>query len=96
MNRIEGPFVTLIVPVFNEEASIEVFLQTVEPILAKLGGKSEIVFVDDGSRDDTLAALRMAKARNAAIVILSLSRNFGKEAAMTAGLDHAKGDNLLS
>jgi len=60
-----------------------------------LGCDFEILFVDDGSRDNTLTALRTAKTRNQAIVILSLSRNFGKEAAMTAGLDHAKGDVVV-
>jgi glycosyltransferase involved in cell wall biosynthesis len=95
MNRTGAPFVTLIVPVFNEEVSIGLFLDAVEPIVASLGCKCEIVFVDDGSRDETLAALRAAKGRNPAIVILSLSRNFGKEAAMTAGLDHAKGDVVI-
>jgi glycosyltransferase involved in cell wall biosynthesis len=95
MARIEDPFITLIVPVFNEEAAIVPFLKTVMPILAETGCKFEIAFVNDGSRDDTLAVLRVAKAGNPAIEILSLSRNFGKEAAMTAGLDHAKGDVVI-
>jgi len=95
MPRTEYPFVSLVVPVFNEESSIEIFLKTVQPILAGQAGEYEILFVDDGSRDNTLLALRAAKARNPAITILSLSRNFGKEAAMTAGLDHAKGDVVI-
>jgi len=95
MDRTEDPFISLIVPVFNEEATIGPFLKTVTPILAETGCKFEIAFVNDGSRDNTLAALRAAKADNESITILSLSRNFGKEAAMTAGLDHAQGDVVI-
>jgi glycosyltransferase involved in cell wall biosynthesis len=95
MNRNALPFVSLVVPVFNEESSIDLFLGAVEPILTRLGCKYEILFVNDGSRDDTLAFLRAAKTRCKAIVILSLSRNFGKEAAMTAGLDHAMGEVVI-
>ncbi len=95
MSRSEDPLITLIVPAFNEEAAIGPFLQTVTPILAKTGCRFEILFVNDGSRDNTLSVLRAAKAANPAIVILSLLRNFGKEAAMTAGLDHAGGDAVI-
>lgn len=95
MPRAEHPFVSLVVPVFNEESSIDGFLKTVEPIIAGQGCECEILFVDDGSRDNTLLALRAAKTRSPSVAILSLSRNFGKEAAMTAGLDHAKGDVVI-
>jgi glycosyltransferase involved in cell wall biosynthesis len=87
--------VSLVVPVFNEEASIGIFLEAIAPIIEALGCKYEILFVNDGSSDNTLQALRSAKARDAAVKILSLSRNFGKEAALTAGLDHAKGDVVI-
>ena len=93
--RSDRPFISLVVPVFNEESSIALFVETVERILSGQNCSYELVFVDDGSRDKTLEALRSAKSRNPAIVILSLSRNFGKDAAMTAGLDHAKGDAVI-
>src|SRR3569832_2328638 len=89
------PLISLVVPVFNEEASIDIFCKTVEPIIAGQGCEYEILFVNDGSRDNTLEALRKAKEHNPSVAILSLSRNFGKEAAMTAGLDHAKGDVVI-
>jgi glycosyltransferase involved in cell wall biosynthesis len=95
MTRSGPLFVSLVVPVYNEETSIGPFLQTLEPLLAELGCKSEIIFVNDGSRDRTLDVLRAAKEINSSIMILSLSRNFGKEAALTAGLDHAKGDAVI-
>lgn len=95
MKRSETPLISLVVPVFNEEASIALFVATVERILAGQTCSYELIFVDDGSHDNTLSVLREAKSRNASIVILSLSRNFGKDAAMTAGLDHAKGDAVI-
>lgn len=93
--RADDALVSLVVPVFNEEASIDRFLETVSPLMALQNCRYELLFVDDGSHDKTLDVLRSAKARNPAIVILSLSRNFGKDAAMTAGLDHAKGDAVI-
>src|SRR5437773_5602091 len=93
--RSEKPLISLVVPVFNEETSIALFVETIERILSGQNCSYELIFVDDGSRDKTLDALRSAKTRNPAIVILSLSRNFGKDAAMTAGLDHARGDAVI-
>ena len=94
MERVADPLVSLIVPVFDEEKSIDSF---VEAVGRELDGKCryEIVFIDDGSRDGTPAALSAAKARRPAITVLTLSRNFGKEAALTAGLDYAKGDAII-
>ena len=95
MPRTEHPFLSLVVPVFNEESSVGAFLESIQPVIAKLGCEYEILFVNDGSRDNTLDALRNAKEANPFIAILSLSRNFGKEAALTAGLDHAKGEVVI-
>ena len=93
--RPDKPFVSIVVPVFNEETSISLFIETIERVMAGLSSTYELIFVNDGSRDGTLEILRAAKARNASLVILSLLRNFGKEAALTAGLDHAKGDAVI-
>jgi glycosyltransferase involved in cell wall biosynthesis len=93
--RIADPLVSLVVPVFNEQETIDLFLDAVTPILARMSSTHEIIFINDGSRDNTLAALRAAKTRHPSVKILALSRNFGKEAAMTAGLDHAKGDVVI-
>ena len=59
------------------------------------GFRFEIVFVNDGSRDDTLARLLDRAALDQRLRIVNLSRNFGKEAALTAGIDHAKGDVIV-
>jgi glycosyltransferase involved in cell wall biosynthesis len=93
--RPADPLLSLVVPVFNEEESIDIFLTTVEPFLEKAGLRFEVVFVNDGSRDNTLAHLLDCSTRDRRIKVVNLSRNFGKEAALTAGIDHAKGDILI-
>ncbi len=93
--RPADPLLSLIVPVFNEEESIDIFLTSVEPFLDRAGLRFEIVFVNDGSRDETLCHLLERNSRDRRIRVVNLSRNFGKEAALTAGIDHAKGDILI-
>ena len=82
-------------PVFNEEESIDLFLDTVPPLMERDGFRFEIVFVNDGSRDNTLAHLLDRAALDRRFRIVNLSRNFGKEAALTAGIDHARGDVIV-
>lgn len=79
----------------NESEMCAIFFDRVVPILEKLSGDYEIVCVNDGSRDDTLAILRDFHKRNHRIKVISLSRNFGKEAALTAGIDFATGDAVI-
>jgi len=93
--RPADPLLSLVVPVFNEEESIGIFLTSIEPFLERAGLRFEIVFVNDGSRDDTLARLLECSASDPRLRIVNLSRNFGKEAALTAGIDHARGDILI-
>ncbi len=93
--RPGDPLLSLIVPVFNEEESIDIFLTSIEPFLDKAGLRFEILFVNDGSRDETLGHLLDRSGRDEHIRIVNLSRNFGKEAALTAGIDHAVGDILI-
>jgi glycosyltransferase involved in cell wall biosynthesis len=84
---------SVIVPVKDEEQAIVPFVARVAPILDRLfaDGAWEILFIDDGSEDATMAAILAAHAREPRVRALSLSRNFGKEAALSAGLDHASG-----
>jgi len=88
---------SLIAPVKDEEEAIAPFLARVAPILDGLfaDGAWEILFVDDGSEDNTLAAILKAHQADGRVRALSLSRNFGKEAALTAGLDHAAGQAVI-
>jgi len=94
-HRPVDPLLSLVVPVFNEEESIDLFLDTVIPVLENASLRFELVFINDGSRDDTFARLFDRGRRDRRIRIVNLSRNFGKEAALTAGIDHAKGDILI-
>jgi glycosyltransferase involved in cell wall biosynthesis len=81
------------IPVHNEEAALPEVLRRVRGVLDQLrGGPHEIVFVDDGSTDHTFGLLEEAAQQDPRIIIISLSRNFGHQAALTAALDHVTGD----
>ena len=89
--------VTLIVPVYNEEASIALFLDKVTRVIDEVGtlARIDILFVNDGSRDKTERLIQAEAEKRSDISLLNLSRNFGKEAALTAGLHHATGDAVI-
>ncbi|GBR71947.1 glycosyltransferase family 2 protein [Gluconobacter kanchanaburiensis] len=87
---------SLIVPFYNEEAAISHFVNGILPVLDAMAGTEwEILCVDDGSSDDTLRKLISLSETDARFRVLELSRNFGKEAALTAGLDAASGDAVV-
>jgi polyisoprenyl-phosphate glycosyltransferase len=86
-----GAELSVITPVYNESNNIEALLTRLVPVLERCAASFEIIFVDDGSTDGTLDCLRAAHRTDPRIRALSLSRNFGKEIAIAAGLDHAKG-----
>src|SRR5262245_57542718 len=75
--RPADPLLSLVVPVFDEEESIDLFLDTVPPLMQRDGFRFEIVFVNDGSRDNTLGHLLDRSACDRRIRIVNLSRNFG-------------------
>ncbi|MFT5249450.1 MAG: glycosyltransferase involved in cell wall biosynthesis [bacterium] len=87
-NEIE---ISLIAPMFNEEEVIDVFFDTVNSYLEPAGIVYEIICVNDGSNDNTMLKLREHAKKNSRIKVVNLSRNFGKEVALTAGIDHAQG-----
>jgi polyisoprenyl-phosphate glycosyltransferase len=89
------PQLTVITPVCNEARNIEALLNRLVPVLERCAASFEIIFVDDGSTDNTLDVLRAAHAADSRILALSLSRNFGKEVAIAAGLDHARGSATI-
>ena len=93
--RETNPELSIICPSYNEEEVIETFLETLVPVLEGIGRSYEIVFINDGSTDRTFDRLLEAKKRYPYIRILNLSRNFGKEAALTAGLEHARGEAAI-
>ena len=90
------PLLSLVVPFYNESAVITHFFQKVIPALEQIAGvRFEIVCVNDGSRDDTLAQLVAVAERDARVRVIDLTRNFGKEAALSAALDEARGDLVV-
>ena len=86
---------SVVIPVLDEERGVGALVTRVCGVLDGIGRPWEIVFVDDGSSDGTLAALEALNARDARIKAVSLSRNFGKEIAVAAGLRHATGDGVV-
>lgn len=82
---------SVVVPVYNEGPNIGLLCDRVIPILERITRAWEIVFVDDGSADDTLSAITARNAVEPRVGAVSFSRNFGKEVAIAAGLDHARG-----
>ncbi len=84
--------ISIIVPCYNEEKTVHVFYEKVREVLLAMPVTYELIFVDDGSSDGTLKALRALAAADRKVTYLSFSRNFGKESAMYAGFCHAKGD----
>jgi glycosyltransferase involved in cell wall biosynthesis len=85
----------VVIPAYNEAAGLPEFHRRLAAVLGGLGESWEAVYVNDGSRDETLAVLRALKCDDSRVAILNLSRNFGKEVATTAGLDHARGEAVL-
>ncbi|MEO1300468.1 MAG: glycosyltransferase family 2 protein, partial [Cyanobacteria bacterium J06636_16] len=86
---------SVIVPIYNEELNIEHLFERLEVILNNLDLHYEIVCVDDGSKDASLMYLIKHHRRNPRIKVVSLSRNFGKEIALTAGIDYSTGDAVI-
>ena len=84
--------ISIIVPCYNEEASIPLFYQEATRVLQTMDTPYEILFVNDGSSDQTLPVIRQLAQRDPHITYLSFSRNFGKESALLAGLCNMNGD----
>ncbi|GBU22059.1 glycosyl transferase [Fibrobacteres bacterium R8-0-B4] len=92
-----APLVSLVVPCYNEEEVVSVFHEEAVKALAAIGGRFELIFVDDGSNDGTLDVLRrISSASPDSVRYLSFSRNFGKEAAILAGLQAARGEYIVT
>ena len=84
--------ISIIVPCFNEQDALPIFYKTIKPILEQLPTDHELVFVDDGSKDNTAKLLKEYAENDEKVKYVIFYRNFGKEAAMYAGLENCKGD----
>lgn len=84
--------ISVIIPCWNEEEAIPIYYQNMCPVMEKTDADFELIFVDDGSSDRTVSVIQELAGRDSRCRYLSFSRNFGKEAAIYAGLQHAAGD----
>jgi len=87
---------SVVVPVFNEEKNIKILYQELIDVLIKLDLTFEIIFIDDGSTDKSLAILSELQENDSRIVVISFRRNFGQTAALSAGFDYARGDIIVT
>ena len=93
--KVEHPLISIVVPAYNEEEVLTEFHETVDKTLSKLPFDLEIVYVNDGSTDNTLNIINGLRANDKRITLIDLSRNFGKEIALSAGLHKAVGDAVV-
>jgi polyisoprenyl-phosphate glycosyltransferase len=89
------PLLSVVVPMYNEEEGTDLFFERLVPVLEAISPNFEIVCVDDGSSDRTLFHLTRHHVRDNRIKVVSLSRNFGKDTALSAGLDYARGEAVI-
>lgn len=87
--------ITIVIPCYNEEDVIDLTYQKLKDLLSKTSYDQELIFVDDGSHDKTLDLLHGMQKKDPCVRILSLSRNFGHQLAITAGIQHATGDVVV-
>ena len=95
VNKNYDVVLSVVVPVFNEYTMLPVLLERVLPILDALPIDTELIFVDDGSHDESASYLANMLETIGGLKLVKLSRNFGKEAALTAGLEYATGDAVI-
>lgn len=95
MTTPAGIRLSIVVPAFNEQEVLPEFHRRLTAVLDGIAGRSEVVYVNDGSGDRTLDVMNELRRADARVSIVDLSRNFGKEIALTAGLDHARGDAVV-
>ena len=87
--------ISIVAPCYNEEDVLVHFMDEIDKVVTAVQDPFELIFINDGSSDNTLTKLREIKERYAYVRVINLSRNFGKEAAMTAGIDASKGAALI-
>lgn len=88
--------ISIVVPLYNEEENVDLLYDEITSVTREMPQQAEIVFVDDGSRDATMARLEAIQQQDQAVRVVSLRRNFGQTAAMSAGFDHAAGDVIIT
>jgi len=95
MDGQREPAISVIIPVYNEGQNISLLYEKLTSVLGRIGREYEVIFVDDGSSDDTLTHLRSISQKDGRVRVLVLSRNFGQTAALSAGIDSARGRIII-
>ncbi|MBI2030854.1 glycosyltransferase family 2 protein [Candidatus Kaiserbacteria bacterium] len=93
---IPAPKLSIIIPVYNEERNIPLLFMRIKEALARIDKPYEVIAIDDGSRDDSFAQLVTQSQADPHIRIVRFSRNFGQTAALSAGIEHARGDIIIT
>ena len=96
MSEEPRPALSIVIPVFNEAQSLVALHQRLARTLENIGRPYEIIFVDDGSRDESADVLRALRARDAAVRMIRFNRNYGQHAALFAGMERARGDIIVT
>jgi len=92
---MDNLLLSVVVPAYNEDAVLPEFHRRLSLVLTQIGCNAQIVYVNDGSTDGTAAVINRFRHSDGRVAMVDLSRNFGKEIAMTAGFDHAEGDAIV-
>lgn len=87
--------ISIIIPCYNEQEMVNICHKSVSDVIDSLPYDFEVIYVNDGSRDNTYSLLQDVQKQDKRVMVINLSRNFGKEAAMTAGIDFATGDAII-
>jgi dolichol-phosphate mannosyltransferase len=87
--------ISVIIPCYNEEKNIDLLFERMTKVMAEIGEEYELIFINDGSKDNTQEKLRGLTRENEQVVFINLSRNFGHQVAVSAGIDYAKGDAVV-
>ncbi|MCJ2378612.1 glycosyltransferase family 2 protein [Vibrio sp. ZSDZ34] len=90
-----APTISIVCPCYNEQAVLHIFMERISTVLQETGYSYEVILINDGSKDDTLSVMESLREQDNHVRTVNLSRNFGKEAALTAGLDLARGEVII-
>jgi len=94
--RAEAFLLSIVIPMYNEAESADRFFDALLPVLDACGGEAEVLCIDDGSADATIERVLARQRTDPRIKLISFTRNFGKEAALSAGIDHCSGDAVIA
>jgi len=95
MQKASCPKYSLVIPVYNEEETLPTLFDELKKLMSQMDGESEVIFIDDGSRDQSYRIMKEQNQKDSRFRVLRFSRNFGHQLAITAGIDHTSGDAVV-